>query len=158
MFAIKPLLVIILVVLLQACSSKPAVKQPSPASLNLKDPTVAQLMTQYQSWRGVPYKLGGNSKRGIDCSAFVQQTYGEQFTHTLPRTTYYQAKKGRHVNKSSLQTGDMVFFLINGKTRHVGMYLGEGLFLHASTSKGVTISKLNNPYWRKHYWMARRVR
>ena len=115
------------------------------------------LETQYRRWRGVPYRLGGNSKAGIDCSGFTQTTFHEQFNQPLPRTTEAQARLGQQVSASELKAGDLVFFRTAVKVRHVGIYMGGGEFLHASTSRGVMISRLDNPYWQQHYWQARRL-
>ena len=115
------------------------------------------LFAQYKSWQGVPYKLGGTSKNGIDCSAFVQKTFIEQFGLLLPRTTKEQAEFGSYVEATNLSTGDLVFFKTGFKARHVGIYLEQGQFLHASTSNGVMLSSLKNSYWQKAYWQARTV-
>jgi len=115
------------------------------------------LMAQYKEWKHVRYRLGGTTKRGIDCSAFAQKTFASKFDVKLPRDTSRQAKAGKSVSKKALRAGDLVFFQIGRSTRHVGIYLGDQQFLHASTSKGVIISQLDNSYWAKHYWKAVRV-
>lgn len=121
--------------------------------------TVTQrLLAQHNEWQGTPYKLGGNNKGGIDCSGFTQITFAQRFNRSLPRTTAHQVSQGTAVSKHSLKPGDLVFFKTGGnKQRHVGIYLEDDIFLHASTSRGVMLSKLSNPYWAKHYWTARRV-
>ncbi|HSP58995.1 MAG TPA: NlpC/P60 family protein, partial [Halomonas sp.] len=93
----------------------------------------------------------------VDCSALVQNIFSESFHYDLPRTTGEQVELGEVVERSQLQAGDLVFFQPPGSYRHVGIYLGEGLFLHASTSRGVMISELDNQYWQQHYWQARRT-
>lgn len=115
------------------------------------------LIEHFQEWKGTPYKYGGNSKSGVDCSFFVQNALKDSLNVTIPRTTKYQAKTGFTINKSSLKTGDLVFFLTGRQKRHVGIYLKNGHFMHASTSKGVIISRLNNPYWNRHYWKSVRI-
>nr|WP_304441025.1 NlpC/P60 family protein [Photobacterium sp. J15] len=112
----------------------------------------------YASWKGTPYRLGGSSKQGIDCSAFVQVGYSDVFYFMLPRTTAEQAKLGQWIPLSEAREGDLVFFKTGRKVRHVGIYLGNASFLHASTSRGVMISRLDNPYWRSAFWQVRRVR
>ena len=107
-------------------------------------------------WIGIPYRWGGTTRRGIDCSSFVQQYVRATMDISLPRTTATQRYEGVHVAKADLVPGDLVFFRRRG-TRHVGVYLGDGDFIHASSSRGVTISKMSNSYWRRHYWMSRRV-
>ena len=101
--------------------------------------------------------LGGDSKRGIDCSAFVQRTFREQFGLDLPRSTSEQQDTGRQIQRTKLRIGDLVLFRAGSTGRHVGIYLGNDQFVHASTSSGVTISSLNDSYWKGRYREARRV-
>ena len=75
----------------------------------------------------------------------------------VPRTTSQLSNLGTRIKKDQLRPGDLVFFKTGIKIRHVGIYVEKGKFLHASTSKGVIISRLNNVYWNKHFWQARRV-
>jgi cell wall-associated NlpC family hydrolase len=95
-------------------------------------------------------------KKGIDCSYFVQDAL-KTIKVNIPRTTYYQSKSGYKIPKTQLQTGDLVFFKTTYKDRHVGIYLNKGHFMHVSTSKGVIISRMDNPYWTSHYWTSRRI-
>lgn len=111
----------------------------------------------YKEWEGVKYKYGGNSKKGIDCSAFIQKAYKQTLDIKIPRTTILQSKVGKKVSKSQLQYGDLVFFKTGRNSRHVGIYIEDGKFMHASSSKGVTISKLENIYFNKHYWKSTRI-
>lgn len=117
----------------------------------------SRLMDQYASWKGVRYRLGGSTKSGIDCSAFVQRTFREQFGLELPRSTSEQQSSGEFVSRGKLRTGDLVLFRAGSTGRHVGIYIGNDQFVHASTSSGVMISKLTEPYWKKRYNSARRV-
>ncbi|AGB83233.1 spr peptidase [Serratia sp. FGI94] len=117
----------------------------------------SKILDQYADWKGVRYRLGGESKRGIDCSAFVQRTFREQFGMDLPRSTYQQEDMGKKVQRSKLRPGDLVLFRSGSTGRHVGIYLGNDQFVHASASNGVMISKLTNVYWNKRYHEARRV-
>lgn len=117
----------------------------------------SRLMEQYSSWKGVRYRLGGTSKRGIDCSAFVQTTFREQFGLDLPRSTYEQEDTGKSIQRNKLRPGDLVLFRAGSTGRHVGIYLGNDNFVHASTSNGVMISNLNEAYWKNRYRDARRV-
>ncbi|WP_420849928.1 NlpC/P60 family protein [Otariodibacter oris] len=120
---------------------------------------ISSLSEQQEEWKGTRYVLGGTTKNGIDCSAFVQITFRELFGLNLPRMTRDQVKEGSKVAKSDLKPGDLVFFKTgrgpNGY--HVGIYAQNGKFLHASTKGGVIYSDLNSPYWSKTYWQARRV-
>ncbi|MDR5897910.1 NlpC/P60 family protein [Halomonas vilamensis] len=128
-------------------------------SLQEPPPTLIRqaLLEQHQSWAGTPYRLGGDSEHGIDCSALVQHIYRDTFDLELPRSTYGQVKEGREIDRQALQAGDLVFFRPPGPYQHVGVYVGDGYFLHASTSQGVTISRLDNSYWQRYYWQARRT-
>ncbi len=107
-------------------------------------------------WIGIPYRWGGTTRRGIDCSAFVQQFVRENLGIELTRTTATQRYEGVPVERDKLMPGDLVFFRRRG-VRHVGVYLNGGEFIHASSSRGVTISELSSSYWDRHYWMARRI-
>lgn len=100
---------------------------------------------------------GGNSRKGIDCSAYMQRVFQDEFAVSLPRSTGEQMKLGSRVAKSQLHTGDLVFFKTSSRQRHVGVYIGEGEFVHASTSMGVTVSSLDNQYWGARYELARRI-
>ncbi|AOM40563.1 bifunctional murein DD-endopeptidase/murein LD-carboxypeptidase [Xenorhabdus hominickii] len=117
----------------------------------------SKILNQYADWKGVSYRLGGNTKRGIDCSAFVQRTFYEQFGMELPRSTSGQQNIGQNVNRSKLRAGDLVLFKTGIRMRHVGIYIGNNQFVHASTSSGVIVSKLTDIYWSKRYYSARRV-
>ncbi|MGB0467487.1 MAG: NlpC/P60 family protein [Pontibacterium sp.] len=114
------------------------------------------LMMQYSDWKGTQYRYGGMSKQGVDCSAFVLLTYQSRLGQRLPRTTLLQSRIGSPVSRRELRAGDLVFFKTSYKVRHVGIFIGDAQFLHASTSKGVTISSLDNNYWSARYWMAKR--
>jgi cell wall-associated NlpC family hydrolase len=116
-----------------------------------------RLQLQYSQWRGVPYRNGGQGKNGIDCSAFVQQTYREKFGLNLPRTTRQLATYGREIINTGLRPGDLVMFKTGWRDRHVGIYLEKYRFLHVSLSSGVTISSMTDPYWYDRYWQTRRV-
>ncbi len=117
----------------------------------------SSLFSIYNQWQGVPYRLGGTNKNGIDCSAFVQIAYRDAWQLPLPRTTNMQSKIGNTIHYKDAQYGDLVFFKTSKSTNHVGVYLGNSRFMHASTSKGVIISRLDNPYWASKFWQFRRV-
>lgn len=117
----------------------------------------AQLLKQLEEWQGVPYRYGGLSKQGVDCSGFTYLTFAEQFGIRLPRTTRSQVKKGIEVDQSELLPGDLIFFNTGYQQRHMGVYVGKKQFIHASSSRGVMISRLDNPYWQSAYWHSRRV-
>jgi cell wall-associated NlpC family hydrolase len=149
--------------ILFGCSSAPIqnVKETplaSPVNLNNGSHVKKLLLSQYRQWKGTPYQYGGTSLRGVDCFAFVQNTYRAKLGYALPRTTKTQIKLGKKVSKSLLQPGDVVFFKTGENALHNGIYLGKSQFIHASSSKGVTISNLNNPYWLRTYYLSRRIR
>lgn len=117
----------------------------------------SSLKAAYNDWKGVPYRLGGYSFKGVDCSAFMQIVYRDYLSSDLPRTTEEQLDHGRSVPKDRLRTGDMVFFKTGRRTLHVGVMVNEQEFMHASTSSGVMISGLQERYWQEVYLGARRV-
>ncbi|MXW64133.1 MAG: hypothetical protein F4Y00_01150 [Bacteroidetes bacterium SB0662_bin_6] len=117
----------------------------------------SRIHAEYAHWRGTPYLLGGTTKRGVDCSAFVQNVYADAFGIDLPRSTADQVREGRRVQPAQLKAGDLVFFRPPGASRHVGIYLENGTFTHASTSQGVTLGSLEEAYWQSAYWTSRRL-
>lgn len=113
-----------------------------------------KLYTEAAGWIGVPYRSGGNNKRGVDCSGFTSQIYKSVYGTRLERTTSGQMKQCKKVSKSKLHEGDLVFFSSNRsgkKVAHVGIYLKDGRFVHASSSRGVIVSELKQQYYRKHW-------
>ncbi|QKF68278.1 outer membrane lipoprotein, NlpC/P60 family [Arcobacter venerupis] len=110
----------------------------------------------YGDWKNVKYKMGGTSRTGIDCSGFTQKAFKEKFGIELPRTTTTQVKVGVEVKKSELKMGDLVFFKTSKVTKHVGIYMGNGSFLHSSI-KGIQFTKLDKPFYKQTYWTARRI-
>jgi len=117
-----------------------------------------KLYPYHNKWHQTPYKYGGFGSNGIDCSAFVQRAYYDLFGMRIPRTTKEQAKAGKKVSRANIRTSDLIFFKTGYNTRHVGIYLQHGDFIHASSSKGIIISNINDPYWKKRYWMTRRYK
>ncbi|MEY1577395.1 bifunctional murein DD-endopeptidase/murein LD-carboxypeptidase [Providencia manganoxydans] len=119
--------------------------------------TKSKIMEQYANWKGVSYRLGGTTKSGVDCSSFVQRTFIEQFGVALPRTTSEQESSGKSVSRNSLKAGDLVLFKTGRRMKHVGIYIGDNKFVHASTSSGVIVSEMTNEYWNKRYYAGRRI-
>jgi lipoprotein Spr len=116
-----------------------------------------ELYRLIHAWWGTPYKIGGMTQRGVDCSAFVQTVMAGSYELALPRTAKEQKQVAATVERSDLREGDLVFFNTRGGVSHVGIYLHNNKFVHASTSGGVTISDLSEAYWAKRYLGAGRV-
>ncbi len=107
---------------------------------------------------GAPYRLGGSSVKGIDCSAFVKKIY-QFFNIDLPRTAFEQAHTGLGVARSELVEGDLLFFNTRRKLGHVGIYIGNNEFVHASSRKrGVRVDNLDTPYYNKRFVKAVRLK
>lgn len=104
-------------------------------------------------WLGVPYKYGGMSKRGVDCSGLTTIIFKDVYSIELPRTARDQYIKGRKIGLNQIREGDLVFFRgVRGSgIDHVGIYLSEGEFVHASISGGVIISNLNDDYYNDRF-------
>lgn len=117
-----------------------------------------EMMDFIMDWLGTPYRFGGDSKRSIDCSAFIRRAYRQTLDIELPRTAVYQYQFGEEIPEENLQFGDLIFFKTRNYARitHVGIYLGDNLFAHASSKHGVTVSKLDG-YYRRKYRGARRL-
>jgi lipoprotein Spr len=129
--------------------------KPTKTASNVKRRT--RLMNQYQNWKGTRYRLGANSHKAIDCSALTRRLYKDAFAVNLPRTTTGQLRKGSKAKRTAPRVGDLVFFKTGRVQKHVGIYIGDNRFIHASRRKGVTISQLSNPYWNNHLLAVRRV-
>lgn len=107
-------------------------------------------------WFGTRYKLGGTTKTGIDCSALMQTFYTSLFNISIPRTAREQYYFSKKISRTEIREGDLVFFNTIGGISHVGMYLQNNKFVHASKN-GVTISDLYEEYWLKHFIGAGRI-
>lgn len=125
---------------------------------------IDDLLAEAQTYLGTPYRYGGMTRNGIDCSAFVLSVFGSVTGMNLPRVAASQAQEGVKIDKDQLQKGDLVFFSHQGKGRisHVGIVEevspeGDVKFIHAATSRGVMISSLNDSYWGPKYRFAKRV-
>lgn len=109
-------------------------------------------------WIGTPYRLGGDTKRGIDCSGFAYEVYEKVFNTVIGNNSRNIFSMVNPVSKDELQEGDLVFFKIRSRAiSHVGVYLGNNKFAHASSSRGVMISNLNESYWQRYYYKGGRL-
>ncbi|MDX8411627.1 MAG: NlpC/P60 family protein [Mariprofundaceae bacterium] len=144
-------------------SSGPLARPAAPIKAVQSPDTVREtklrksLLDHYQSWKGVSYRYGGLNKHGIDCSGFVHLTYRNVLGIKLPRSTKLLARSGRVTTKDHLTTGDLVIFHTDRHSLHVGIYIGDNRFMHASKSSGVMLSNLDAPYWSEHYWKSIRI-
>ena len=112
-----------------------------------------------KSWIGVPYRYGGTSKSGVDCSGLVSAIYKEAFQINLPRSTTELLSIIQVIEENSLQPGDLVFYEIEKeKEFHVGIYLGNGKFVHASSIRGVMISNMEEAYFRQRFYKAGKIK
>lgn len=110
------------------------------------------------TWLGTPYRYAGNSMKGVDCSAFARVLYEKAFNVVLEGGSADIVKNVTPVSKNELIEGDLVFFKTRkSRVSHVGVYLGENKFAHASSSSGVMISDLDDPYWKQRYYNGGRI-
>jgi cell wall-associated NlpC family hydrolase len=120
--------------------------------------TDQKMMDEILQWIGTPYEYGGETKSGIDCSAFTKTIFQKTAGLDLPRTTEEQVQRGKSIQRNDLKFGDLLFFNTTGQNpSHVGIYIGDDMFAHASVSGGVTLSSLYSSYYKKRYTEARRV-
>ena len=120
------------------------------------------ITTEINRWSYVRYKHGGISLRGVDCSGFTYKVFRNSLNYTLPRTSREQAKVGEEVDKDSLTFGDLLFFYSRARAKrkrinHVGIYIGDGNFVHSRRRHGVGIDSLEESYYAKHFAVAKRV-
>jgi len=126
-------------------------------SLNPEAIQYPDLYVTTYAWLNTPYRYGGNSKSGIDCSRFAFMLHGKNIGLERACSSADMFKAGNAVEKNELQEGDLVFFRIKqGRISHVGVYLQDGKFAHSSTSKGVIISDLEEPYWKRCFYKGAR--
>ena len=125
----------------------------------LKDPKQAQLYDHAQTFSGTPYRLGGDDRSGMDCSGLVVRLYRDVYDHYLPHSTAQLYQRGSAISLRSLEVGDLIFFreTRGAAPSHVGVYLGNAAFIHASSTNGVIVSKLTETYYQKRFAGARRI-
>lgn len=125
--------------------------------------TIDNILDEASTYLGTPYRYGGTTRSGIDCSAFVLSVFGAVAGVNLPRVAADQSQEGEAVDKTELKKGDLVFFSHGrGRISHVGIVEevneeGDVKFIHSATSKGVMVSSLNDRYWGPRYRFAKRI-
>jgi len=141
--------------------SSGSVKERYASLLNVKEKEIEneKLYRFIDSWIGVPYRIGGMDKKGVDCSGFTFLLEKEVFDKDLPRTARTMADKVKRKYEQDLEEGDLVFFDFDGqKFSHVGVYLHNNKFVHASTSKGFIIRDLKDTWYYKYFTRAGSVK
>lgn len=117
------------------------------------------LIAEIADWLGTKYKYGGYTKEGVDCSGFVGNVYWNVFKIKLSRSSKDMINDVVTIDKENLENGDIIFFKINGKTiSHVGIYISQNKFAHASSKRGVVINDLDETYYKEHFFTAGRVK
>ncbi|MCL2690282.1 MAG: C40 family peptidase [Chitinispirillia bacterium] len=135
---------------------QPSAQLPRPGSRASQN----KLVQAAESYLGTPYKYGGMSRAGVDCSGYTVLVYREVYGVNLPRTSAKMWKKGRPLSVSAARPGDLCFFRMRGKKGkidHVGIYMGNNRFIHASTSSGVMYNNLKDDYYSKRFAGIRRM-
>lgn len=158
-------LLLTFVMLISSCSATQPITSPSDyESVSKEDAKLTKdekaLIKEAKSWIGTKYKYGGESRSGTDCSGFVMQVYKAVYDFKLPRTSRDQHAFCKKIDKKDLKVGDLVFFATgksSSRVSHVGLYIGNGEFIHASSSKGVIITDLNKNYYVRTFVSAGRV-
>lgn len=131
---------------------------PNSTEASYTSATSSKIVSDAKALIGTPYKWAGNTPSGFDCSGFMVYVFNKSGL-SIPRTTSEQMKTGTAVSKSNLKAGDLVFFNTSGRgVSHAGIYIGGSNFIHTSSSRGVMISSINDPYyWGSKYMGAKRV-
>ena len=157
-FVVMSALIAAALVVLASCTSAPRYRSTT-VEVRPSDVEGNQVVREASKFLGAPYRNGGTSTNGLDCSGLVVAVY-QKFGIAIPRTSHEQAKFGTKVDRSGLEPGDLVFFRTSGTTKitHVGIYTGDGEFIHASNrSRRVQYDRLDNRYFKRRYATARRV-
>lgn len=138
------------------------IKEKYAQALGVSEKDIDNLKLYYfiDEWMGVPYKYGGKDKNGIDCSGFTSLLYREVYNKNVSGPTSSLIDLTNIISESNLKEGDMVFFHFEkkGKVSHVGVYLQNNKFVHATTKKGVMINDLNENYYKQNYFKSGRVK
>ena len=131
----------------------------TPTSIKESEMVSDEVMSKVIEYLNIPYVWGGTSKRGFDCSGFVQNVMYQALGIMLPRTSYEQSNVGESVEKDELKFGDLIFFdtMNKGRVSHVGIYLSDGYFAHSGSKTGVIVASLNSDFYARTYLKAKRV-
>lgn len=135
----------------------PSAGRPARPTPLTRESVSRLLLEQFSEWKGTPYREGGLSRGGVDCSGFVYLTFREKLGVDLPRSVKQQLRAGSGIGRKKLASGDLLFFRTGFLKGHVGIYTGSGEFIHASASRGVMKSQLGDAYWARAFRTARRV-
>lgn len=148
----KPLAVCLVVLMLVVVNTSVFAASAKPRAVKTDN-----IIKTAEKYLKTPYRFGGDSPKGFDCSGFVKFIYDKN-GKKLPRTADVQYMQGKKVERSKLEPGDLVFFTTYAAgASHVGIYYGSGKFIHASSSRGVMISRLDETYWKPRYFGAKRI-
>ncbi|MGN6640634.1 MAG: C40 family peptidase [Mucilaginibacter sp.] len=168
------IIVLCLSVFMTQAQTKPATTQPADKAPDEQESLIKDYFSQIMGvalsttsnvklfqfvydWIGTPYHFGGDSRKGIDCSAFTKELYSKVFNLTIKRNSRDIFSMVSPVSKDDLKEGDLVFFKIHSRSiSHVGIYLGNGRFAHAS-SRGVAISSLDDAYYSRYFYKGGRL-
>lgn len=128
------------------------------AGLDIDSCAYIPLYKSLYDWLGTPYKYAGLSKKGVDCSGFTKAVILEAFEYKLKGSSRDIYKRCESIQQEELFEGDLVFFKINrSQVSHIGIYLQDGYFVHASVSRGVMINNLSESYYRKYFYAGGRI-
>lgn len=140
-------------------SKKLESKYAEMLGVDKKDIDNRQLYSFIDEWYGTPYKYGGKNKKGVDCSNFTSTLYKEVYNRSLSGTSSSLFEQCKTISKNDLKEGDLVFFKIEkDNISHVGIYLQNNKFVHATTKKGVMIDDLDAAYYKKYYYKGGRLK